>query len=246
MTRIPPKPRLLLLTDSLGNPRRVPQEVPFEKAWPQLLKADGDYDIHQISIGGGTSRDLVNQVSYAKMFGPDVVVVQVGTVDSAPRFMYRWEIDQARTQGAEGLERIKQMNTPKVIASRNITYVAPKAFDANTRKLEGSFGAPVIFIGILPARPEYEEILPGVTRRFTEYNEILKSRGHYISMDDCDTSMIMSDHHHPNVEGHQEIHDRVAARLRKVLKRTRPEPPASVTSRMKSALARRLRRWGRH
>ena len=61
MTAGPPKPRLLLLTDSLGNPRRVPEEVPFERAWPQLLVADGDYVIHQISIGGGTSRDLLNQ-----------------------------------------------------------------------------------------------------------------------------------------------------------------------------------------
>lgn len=238
----PPKPRLLLLTDSLGNPRQVPEEVPFEKAWPQLLAADGDYDIHQISIGGGTSRDLLNQTSYAKMFRPDVVVVQVGVVDSAPRFMYRWEIDQAKSQGAEGLARIKQMNTPEVIASRNITYVSPEAFNANTRKIERSYGVPVIFIGILPARPEYEEVLPGVTVRFKEYNEILKSRRRYISLDDWDTSMIMSDHHHPNVEGHQEIHDRVAARVRKVLKRTRPEPPAPPPSRMRSVLARLSRR----
>ena len=149
------------------------------------------------------------------MFGPDIVVVQVGAVDSAPRFMYRWEIDQAKAQGAEGVERIKQMNTPEIIASRNITYVTPEDFDANTRRIEKSFSAPVIFVGILPARPEYEEVLPGVTSRFKEYNEILKSRRRYISMDNWDTSMIMSDHHHPNVEGHQEIHDRVAARVRK-------------------------------
>ncbi len=52
--------KILVITDSLGLPRKDPEECLFENTWPFLLKKNG-FIIHQVSIGGATIDQLYRQ-----------------------------------------------------------------------------------------------------------------------------------------------------------------------------------------
>ncbi len=67
--------KILVITDSLGLPRKDPEECLYENTWPILLKKNG-FIIHQVSIGGATIDQLYRQVAYHKLFNPDIVIIQ--------------------------------------------------------------------------------------------------------------------------------------------------------------------------
>ncbi|MFA6060415.1 MAG: SGNH/GDSL hydrolase family protein [Taibaiella sp.] len=205
--------KILLLTDSLALPRDKPEACRYEDTWPQLLK-QSNYIIHQASVGGATSGDLLTQVTYHKMFEPDYVIVQSGIVDCAPRFMTRLELTLCRKYGYVGKAIIKLMSNNMIRRLRRITYTSKKSFSKNIDSIRQRFNTtPVFFIGIIPPHPLYEKVLPGVTKKIREYNSILKTKENYISVDDFDLSGTMSDHHHLNSYGHKQIYQRIINRL---------------------------------
>ena len=83
--------KILLLSDSIALPRVRPEKVTFEETYPNLLRQKG-FKIHQVSIGGATSTTLLSQLHYHIHFSPDIVILQVGIVDCAPRFANKYEI----------------------------------------------------------------------------------------------------------------------------------------------------------
>src|SRR5688500_17972440 len=85
-----PKKKILIITDSLGLPRAVPEVCSYEQTWPFLLNNAG-YQIHQVSIGGATVSELYRQLEYHYLFLPDLVIVQSGIVDCAPRALGKFE-----------------------------------------------------------------------------------------------------------------------------------------------------------
>lgn len=201
--------RILILSDSLALPRSKPEHCAHSYTWPELLKQCG-YAVHQVSIGGAISSDLLFQVSYHKEFKPDIVIVQVGIVDCAPRFMTKFELSIARKIGVLGRILIKLLNNKIVKSIRRINYVKPKEFFNNIQKIQQSFDAiPVYFIGILNAKEGYERILPGVSSRIVQYNKLLSQQKFYISVEDFDDNGIMTDYHHLNEHGHVQIKDRI-------------------------------------
>ncbi|MBM3163982.1 MAG: SGNH/GDSL hydrolase family protein [Bacteroidetes bacterium] len=193
--------RILVFSDSLSLPRSQPETCLHEQTWPELLRKQG-HEVCLSAIGGATVQDLLKQTFYfqdRRYF--DLVVVQCGIVDCAPRFAKRWELKILQALGKVGKCVIRLLNRKSVRNLRKLTYTSEKAFCDGIQRLENAFDAPVVFVEILPATSSYETQLPGVTKNIEAFNAILRSHRH-ISMKDIPETGIMSDHHHLSSEGH--------------------------------------------
>lgn len=205
--------RILVLSDSLGLPRDEPQEVLYEQTWPSLLAQSG-HTVLQSSLGGATSFDLMRQAVYLKMFLPDVVVLQVGIVDCAPRalsyheniiYNYWWLTRKI-------LGRLMMYFGPRIRNWRNIAYVKPENFCENLQKIRSSLSQSRIYaVGILPASDQYEQALPRIQQRVAQYNGLLHELfgAGYIDMNSMPAEGIMSDFHHPNAIGHSFLFEKI-------------------------------------
>ena len=199
--------KILLLTDSLGLSRAIPEICEYEKTWPFGLRSAG-FQIHQVSIGGATSYDLVSQLHYHLSYKPDLVLLQVGIVDCAPRFMTKTELSITRKLGPVGNFMRGAFNKRWIKRLRNLTYVSKMDFQKNIKQIRTSINVPLVGISILPASMEYEKKLPGVSKNIRDYNLILKAESNsFLSLDNIPFTGIMSDHHHLNAEGHDYILD---------------------------------------
>ena len=208
--------RLLVLGDSLSLPRLQPEFCGFEDTWPNLLKQQ--YLIHQVSLGGGTISDLFRQVEYHKAFSPDIVVLQSGIVDCAPRALGIFELEFISK--IWGLRAVLLPLVKKYSRSlrrlRNKTYTSPKIFSRKLNQIKAAFpNSQLVVISILPPCPEYEKIVPGVSNRIKQYNAILHevSSENFISLDGIGRKLIMSDFIHLNRGGQLFVYEKIMARL---------------------------------
>ena len=71
----------------------------------------------------------------------------------------------------------------------------------------------MIACGILPARPAYEEKVPGVTERINHYNQILAQYTNFIDNSDFPDAGIAADHHHMTVLGNQLLAERILKKI---------------------------------
>lgn len=195
--------KILILSDSLALARDFPEKTKYGETWPELLKNHYPV-IHQVSIGGATSTDLLKQVQYHKSFTPDLVIVQCGIVDCAPRFASKLEIDILNKLPIFGKKILKIINNPKVRNFRKITYVNPIQFRRNLTSIAKSFDCDTYFLTILPADETYSKLLPGIKENIDNYNQLIKQH-QFINLENIPNSGIMTDHHHLNEIGHQYI-----------------------------------------
>lgn len=211
--------KILILTDSLGLPRHKPEICSFEDTWPILLK-NIHPNIHQVSIGAATSQVLLKQITYQKAFEPDIVILQVGIVDCAPRFMSRKELDFTNALGNLGKGLRFMFNKKWVKKVRNISYIDEVEFGNNIEKIRDSFKCPTIAIEILPSDEQYELLLPGVNSKIISYNKILRQNFKYCvqTHDFIEKKGIMSDHHHLNKEGHEYLYSKIVDVLKRNIK----------------------------
>jgi lysophospholipase L1-like esterase len=206
--------KVLIFTDSLALPRLQPELCGYDDTWPELLRRRGQ-KVHQVSIGGATSRDLLNQVHYHISFDPDLVILQVGIVDCAPRFMTKIELSVVSRIPVIGRKIIGMMNTKKVRELRRISYVPIHVFEKNIAEITDQFKDKKVWIlGIVPPTPAYELVLPGVTSNVNSYNSVLQKYGEFLALDGIEEEGIMIDHHHLNTKGHQYIFDIIDEKLK--------------------------------
>jgi hypothetical protein len=208
--------RLLILGDSLSLPRLQPEFCGLEDTWPNLLKPQ--FQIHQVSLGGGTIGDLFRQVEYHKAFAPDIVVLQSGIVDCAPRALSIFELEFiSKIWGIQSivLSFVKK-HSRSIRSWRNKTYTSPSLFSNKLNEIKTAFpNSQLIVVGILPPCQEYEKIVPGVSVRIKQYNIILREVGseNFISLDTISRDCIMSDFIHLNKKGHLFVYEKIMARL---------------------------------
>lgn len=126
--------RVLILSDSLALARTKPEICLYEDTYPAFLKKG--FEVHQVSIGGATSADLLKQVHYHKSFNPDVVILQVGIVDCAPRFISRKELDFTYAIGAIGKGLRYMLNKKWIKQIRKISYINKAEFKENLNKIQ--------------------------------------------------------------------------------------------------------------
>jgi len=205
--------RILILTDSVSLPRKVPERTSYAQTYPALLK-DSD-EVYQISIGGATSEDILKQCVYYSQFEVDIVILQVGIVDCAPRFMTKGELAFFKRIPFFGLRIIKILNTSFIRKLRKLTYTTEHKFERNISGIINSFKEKkVIVLGIIPAVEQYEKTLPGVSKNITRYNAILQKTPFFVDLTGIESYGMMTDHHHVNAEGHLFIYSKLISIIR--------------------------------
>ena len=211
--------KVLILSDSLSLPRLHPEIVRSEQTWPFLLRSAYPHVyFHQIALGGGLMRDIRSQMAYQRHLRPELVIAQLGIVDCAPRALRKTEqffVSEYRIIGKIA-RRILPRLAPFLRKHRRIVYTSPWQFEQEIGIIQGQFGGvPVFWIGIIPARPGYEERVPGISENIARYNRIIqKNLPHgFIGMDHMPDEGIMSDHHHLNKTGHRYIFGKVKQKV---------------------------------
>lgn len=211
--------KIQIFSDSLALPREVPQKVYYEETYPAKLAAN--HVVAQYSKGGGTIKDLYEQTFYYKMFCPDVVILQSGIVDCAPRPFTQFEEHfftlNFFTKGCKAI--LKRLTKSWLRSLRKVAWTPPKKFRLYCEQFKKAYpNIPILAIGILPPRPEYEKLAKGMSKRILEYNKILLDvfGENFIDMSDMPDEGIMSDHHHMTVIGHQFVYDKIVERISKL------------------------------
>lgn len=204
------KIKILVLSDSLALSRSYPELCVFEKCWPQLFEKSGEYRLHQVSLGGATIDEISFQATYHVLFDPDIVVLQAGIVDAAPRSLSKYErlrIAKVPFVGNSILNAC-QRNKIRLRKWRKISYTKIDAFEENAIAIHNLFpNATVFALGIVPAQVGYEKTVPGISKQVALYNAILKKvfGSNFISLDEIPKEGIMSDHIHLNSLGHEYV-----------------------------------------
>jgi hypothetical protein len=207
--------RILIITDSLGLARSIPEMVKFEETWPQKLKKH--FIVHQISIGGATVDFLFEQLDYHLNFNPDYVILQSGIVDAAPRALTKFENDFFNHFYIT--RRLVNLILPKFSGffrkARKITYTNSEKYEKNVQAFIHIFHNKLFWIGIPLSCESYEKKVPGISKSINKFNELLQNNlgSNYVSLEKMPANYLMSDHHHLNMQGHNYIYDQILERL---------------------------------
>lgn len=214
---------ILALTDSLSLPRNKPELVKYYETWPVLLKKNVTHELTLLAIGGSTIKGLFEQSRYYKPLTPDIIIIQAGIVDCAPRALSLLEkeiINSNRYLSALSARLLPVSSMRKI---RNITYTSKKQFSYYIDQIIRLFnGAQIIWVSILPASLDYENKLSGITKNIEQYNAIIKNYSeHSLDFYYLDTSMIpqngiTSDFHHLNYVGHSWLVQRILGLLKTI------------------------------
>lgn len=207
------KEKVIILTDSVALPRKHDKGLVF---WEQtyiyrLQELLQDYEIINLSIGGGSIRDIRNQINYYKVLNPICVILHCGIVDAAPRAFGRIEMDIIRKMR---LFRLTKPFVSLLRKHRSHHYANPREFEKLLLEIKMEFKAPnFLSIGIAPSCEDYELQLPKVTKSIDTYNCILATNSHFISMEDMPRQGILEDHHHINELGQDFIFQKLVQHL---------------------------------
>jgi len=204
--------RILIFTDSLSLPRSTPEVCHHSDTWPERLRKLG-HEVCLSAIGGATINTLFKQTFYFGNTGYfDLVIIQSGIVDCAPRFARQWEVKLLQATPVFGKLMLSALNTNFIRGLRNITYTNPNAFKQFINKFDASYACPVWYIPILPASPAYEQRLPGVTKNITQFNQLLPA-ARMIEISKLTSNDLMSDFHHLNSTGHEVITNAIIQKI---------------------------------
>lgn len=205
--------RILILTDSLGLPRFKPERVTYDEIWPVLIR-DNKFQIETFSVGGWSSFDFLTYIKYYSAFKPDILIIQVGIVDCAPRFVTKKEKFFIENLPLVGKRLLGYANKKWIRKIRNITYVNPQEFKNNIDLIIRAFPSlQNTFLIEIVGSKEYEHILPGVNFNISKYNEILKSIPNSSFIQYKKNNILMSDHHHINAHGHILLSKKIKEKL---------------------------------
>lgn len=206
--------KILIISDSLALPREKPEICIYEKTWPFLLREK--FTLHQVSVGGATSTLLAEQVSYHKLFNPDITIIQSGIVDCTPRSLSRLEIDLITKFSLTRKYLMPYVQKRKVAMRkrRNISYTTETEYKKNLEFIRSAFGH-TLAIGIVPAATGYENKVPGIKKKVNDYNHIQEIifKENFVSLADMPATGVMSDFVHLNEEGHRYVYGKILEKI---------------------------------
>ncbi|MEO7487472.1 MAG: SGNH/GDSL hydrolase family protein [Ferruginibacter sp.] len=197
--------KVLLLTDSVSLPRKYEGgTVLWEDIYcSRLKKKFPDVEFVLLAMGGSTITEIELALNYYTQVNPDMIILQSGIVDCAPRAL--GQLEQQIIMKLH-LFRLVHPLTKFMRKYRNISYTNPKIFEKTLLKIKNTFPEkPFISIGILPGCEAYNIKVPGVSEKIIEYNNILAKQTIFIDNTDFPREGIISDFHHMNEIGHHVI-----------------------------------------
>ncbi len=204
--------RILIFTDSLSLPRSTPEICHHTDTWPERLQKLG-HEVCLSAIGGATIKTLFKQSFYFGNAGYfDLVIIQSGIVDCAPRFARQLEVKLLQATPILGKLILNALNTNFIRGIRNITYTKPNTFKPFVDKFDTSYACPVCYIPILPASPAYEQRLSGVSKNIARFNQLFPAE-RIIDIKELTLNDLLSDFHHLNSNGHQVIMNAIIQKI---------------------------------
>lgn len=211
--------QVLFITDSLGFPRLEPETVMYEDTYISLLNEEfPQCDFIHHGRGGATIVDLYKHSSYYHgTLKPDLVFMQCGIVDCAPRALTVVEQQVLSRLPVFGrlFGALVRKYSYALRKARKMTYTPVKTFAEYVARFDALFG-DVHWIGILPATEAYETKIEGIRRNIEIYNAVLR-RNKYISTDHFCASDIMTDFHHLSGNGHRKMYEALSQVIRREL-----------------------------
>jgi len=201
--------KILFLTDSLALPRtEVGKKISIHDTYFECLKKQcPQHQFTLVAIGGATILDLYKQVFYYKVLEADLVFLQCGIVDCAPRAFTSRE---TKFLTKTGLFNIFKPMVKGLRKYRGHKYTKPKKFQHYLSSIQNDLKPARLYsIGILPASEEYEKKIPGIAKSIHNYNSILEKNSILINTADFPMNGILSDHHHLNAIGHEIIFEKI-------------------------------------
>ena len=207
--------KVLLLTDSVSLPRKHSDgEVLWEDIYfSKLQKYFPEIEFILVGMGGATIIQLHLSLNYYTQVKPDVVILQSGIVDCAPRALGLLEQQIIMKMH---LFRLVHPFTRFLRKWRNVSYTNPATFEATLIKIKNTFsGKPLIGIGILPGCEAYDIKVTKVSEKIIAYNSILAKHTIYLDNNDFPREGIISDFHHMNKIGHELIYKKLLPLIHK-------------------------------
>lgn len=189
--RVPKK--IVILGDSICLPRaKGAGNIPYEATYPYLLdqalrKRYGEESPIVIECGmrSRTIRDVVSdwhEEVYLK--AADIVIVQVGGNDCAPRVFQSWEqrmVDRLPLRGLRNriLRFERKYRRQLLLAMPRRVFTTLKAFWSRVNELvvraENQKLDRLIFVTVMPVTEKINYYLPGVAKAVHQYNEAFLS-----------------------------------------------------------------------
>ena len=199
--------KILILTDSLAFPRSDPEHLPYEGTYVSLLKESYPHiDFIHYGHGGST---IVNLFEYSKYFhdtiDPDLVFIQCGIVDCAPRalpFTEQQIIKRLPIINKFLVYLVKRFSN-KLRSVRKISYTSKDIFEDYIDIFERTF-KNVVWIDIMPPPDDYQKQIPNILTSVNDFNSVFHTRAH-IATSDFKESDIMTDGHHLSLSGHKKL-----------------------------------------
>ena len=209
--------RILIISDSLGLPRVDPSIVYDFECWTHKLDSAIKNPTIVYAHKGLTTDDIVRQLAgVLQAYTPDIVIMQVGIVDAAPRILSRRQLRVLSSIPLiSNLTRYLIRKLRQHILKRiKKTYVSIGQFEENLKIIASYYGFENLFlIPIFPASDAYEEHSPSIKANINAYNDVIRR---YNMIDyDCHVPDIftLKDFHHLNKDGHQLIYDAVIKKV---------------------------------
>jgi hypothetical protein len=203
-------PVVVILADSLSLPRTEPELVEPHETWPHLVRARlPSAIVHQVSLGGATTDDLLEQFEYVAGFDIRLLIVQAGVVDCAPRALRQREQLALRMLGMGPLMRSTagRRCLRWLRSRRKITYLSAERYLANARRLHSRPGR-LLWLQIVGSST-YDQQVPGVRASIASFNQSLAALlgDAFVPLADVGDTELMADGHHLNVAGHRRVFD---------------------------------------
>lgn len=209
--------RFLTISASESLPRLTPEVCSYEATWPYLLRSHGE--VVQLAIGAATIADLFAQAStYFVAVQPDVVILQSGLADCAPRALTRTERRIIEKFGftRRYLGPLVRRNTPWLRARRGLVYTGLADYYSYLHRFRKLFSdSKFLALGILTPVADYEKRVPGLTRNVVAYNQALSEVFHagFVDTSSAPSSSVMSDFMHLTAGGHAFLFAQIEQRL---------------------------------
>lgn len=172
--------KVLVLTDSNGNPRVSPEEdmIQLEETYPYVLrKSMRDSLFYQLSYGNITTENLLNQaIGYLLKWEPDIIIVHSGVCDCRPEAFTDFQKAIINNFSGPFFRYLKKaMNSPGLIKRRQVSRVSKRRFKKTLKKFKLLFNKSKIFWLDISVAPDYENTRPGIVNRIETYNNIIES-----------------------------------------------------------------------
>lgn len=171
--------RILILTDSNGNPRGFPAAdiTKVEETYPQLIReAFPEAVVYQLSFGNITTEELLSQaIGYLSHWSPDVIIVHSGIADCRPEAfseIQKYAIGKLSRGVLSGLK--SNIYNPEWIRRRQIRRVSEASFRKTLKKFRRVFAKAKIYWVEIATAPGYEDVRPGVGEHMRNYNNIIR------------------------------------------------------------------------